>query len=208
MHTFRRHLSYANITATLALVFAMSGGALAARHYLINSTRQINPKVLRKLKGATGRTGATGRAGAAGSNGSNGANGTNGTNGERGPSTAFSVQSNLGLVDFSLTPEAMVTVASLSLPAGSFSIEAKVAANDNTGTALVGCELLAAGGVIDAGENLTLAAAAPGDRGYFALANSATLTSPGNAQINCKSSTTQGNYLDWSITAIQVASTR
>lgn len=45
----RHRLSYANVAATLALVFSMSGGALAATHYLINSTKQINPKVLKKL---------------------------------------------------------------------------------------------------------------------------------------------------------------
>jgi cytoskeletal protein RodZ len=45
----RRRLNYANVTATLALFFAMSGGALAAKHYLINSTKQINPKVLKAL---------------------------------------------------------------------------------------------------------------------------------------------------------------
>jgi hypothetical protein len=46
MNSIRRRLSYANVVATLALVFAMSGGALAASHYLVNSTKQINPKVL------------------------------------------------------------------------------------------------------------------------------------------------------------------
>jgi hypothetical protein len=45
----RRHLTYANVTATLALVLAMSGGALAATHYLVNSTKQIDPKVLDSL---------------------------------------------------------------------------------------------------------------------------------------------------------------
>jgi hypothetical protein len=30
MERIRRHLSYANVAATLALVFAMSGGAIAA----------------------------------------------------------------------------------------------------------------------------------------------------------------------------------
>lgn len=45
----RRHLSYANVVATLALVFAMSGGALAAKHYLVNSTKQFNPKVLKSF---------------------------------------------------------------------------------------------------------------------------------------------------------------
>jgi hypothetical protein len=45
----RKHLTYANVTATLALVFAMSGGAFAAKHYLVSSTSQINPKVLRSF---------------------------------------------------------------------------------------------------------------------------------------------------------------
>jgi|CZKG01.1.fsa_nt_gi hypothetical protein len=55
MYIFRRGpFSYANVTATLALLFAMSGGALAANHYLISSTKQINPSVLMKLKGSTG----------------------------------------------------------------------------------------------------------------------------------------------------------
>jgi hypothetical protein len=55
MGSIRRHLNYANVVATLALLFAMSGGALAASHYLINSTTQINPKVLKKLKGRSGQ---------------------------------------------------------------------------------------------------------------------------------------------------------
>ena len=46
----RRNLNYANVTATLALLFAMSGGALAAKHYLVNSTSQLNPRVLRSLE--------------------------------------------------------------------------------------------------------------------------------------------------------------
>ncbi len=60
MNLLRRHLTYANVAATLALLFAMSGGALAASHYLINSTRQINPKVLRRLKGNRGSRGPAG----------------------------------------------------------------------------------------------------------------------------------------------------
>jgi hypothetical protein len=84
----RRHLSYANVAATLALVFAMSGGALAANHYLINSTKQINPKVLKKLKGRAGRAGlngAAGKGGAAGKEGAAGAAGKEGARGKEGP---------------------------------------------------------------------------------------------------------------------------
>jgi len=90
----RRHLNYANVTATLALVLAMSGGALAAKHYLINSTKQISPKVLKALRGKAGKAGPTGNAGAtgkegpAGKDGRDGAPGATGKEGTRGPEGA------------------------------------------------------------------------------------------------------------------------
>ena len=80
----RTRLTYANVTATLALVFAMSGGALAAKHYLINSAKQISPKVLKALKGRTGKTGATGKEGPAGKEGVPGATGKEGLRGAEG----------------------------------------------------------------------------------------------------------------------------
>jgi Collagen triple helix repeat (20 copies) len=84
----RRRLTYANVAATLALVFAMSGGALAASHYLITSTKQIKPSVLKELKGkagARGPTGATGPAGTTGPTGLSGATGPAGAIGATGP---------------------------------------------------------------------------------------------------------------------------
>jgi hypothetical protein len=80
----RRRITYANVTATLALVFAMSGGALAANHYLITSTKQIKPSVLSKLKGNAGKTGAAGAAGVAGAAGPQGPKGETGSKGEKG----------------------------------------------------------------------------------------------------------------------------
>lgn len=80
----RRRISYANVTATLALFFAMSGGAMAATHYLINSTSQINPKVLKELKGKAGAPGATGVAGPAGASGPAGPSGPPGPAGAPG----------------------------------------------------------------------------------------------------------------------------
>lgn len=92
-----RRLSYANVVATLALVFAMSGGALAAGHYIVSSTSQISPKVIKALKGKPGQTGSAGAAGAqgpggpqgpAGPAGSQGAKGEPGTAGEKGETGA------------------------------------------------------------------------------------------------------------------------
>lgn len=96
MHIPRRHLNYANVVATLALVFAMSGGALAAKHYLINSTKQINPKVLKKLKGNAGKTGATGPGGVAGALGKEGAQGKEGPPGHDGQAIAYALMDKSG----------------------------------------------------------------------------------------------------------------
>lgn len=86
---FRKRMTYANVAATLALVFAMTGGAYAATKIIIKSTNQISPTVLKKLKtkgpagpaGPAGAAGATGPAGPQGAPGTNGTNGTDGTNG-------------------------------------------------------------------------------------------------------------------------------
>ena len=116
----RTRLTYANVAATLALVFSMTGGALAAKHYLINSTRQINPKVLKKLKARLkGKTGARGPAGAPGPEGPPGA---------ARASSAFNATSSSDLFNFPSTPNETATVYSLSLPAGNFSVLGKLIA--------------------------------------------------------------------------------
>ncbi len=67
-----------NVCLVVALVFAMTGGAYAARHYIITSTKQIKPSVLKQLQGKQGP------AGVSGSNGKDGAPGANGSNGKDG----------------------------------------------------------------------------------------------------------------------------
>jgi Collagen triple helix repeat (20 copies) len=84
----RKRLTFANVVMTLALVFAMSGGAYAAKHYLITSTKQISPKVLKQLEGKTGLggpKGAAGPAGPAGPAGAAGEKGPGGPEGKQGP---------------------------------------------------------------------------------------------------------------------------
>ena len=100
--------------AIAALFFALGGGAVAAiqSHYVITSTKQIKPSVLKALKGpkgpagqsvtglsgpqgpqgpigatgATGATGAKGATGPAGPKGDTGAAGSTGAAGAQGPS--------------------------------------------------------------------------------------------------------------------------
>jgi hypothetical protein len=103
----RRHLTYANVVATLALFLAMGGSAIAASHYLITSPRQIKPGAIalgnlsaraqRSLRAAAGPAGSAGPAGPAGAAGppgpagAAGANGLTGETGQRGPSEAWAI---------------------------------------------------------------------------------------------------------------------
>ncbi len=105
MRIIRRHLSYANVASTLALVFAMGGGAYAAlspvHNGVIHTCFRKSNGALRVVRagarcgrreralafdqrgpvgprGATGARGATGRTGATGKTGRTGATGRNG----------------------------------------------------------------------------------------------------------------------------------
>jgi hypothetical protein len=93
----RIHITPSTVIATVALVFVMTGGAYAASHYLITSTKQISPKVLKQLRGKAGPAGPegkgiTGPAGKDGANGTNGANGKDGSNGKDGVSVTSSTE--------------------------------------------------------------------------------------------------------------------
>jgi collagen triple helix repeat protein len=106
MGRIRRHASYANIAATLALVLAMSGGAMAATGgFSSGGTLRacVNEEgAIRLLKagksckkgqkavswnetGPAGAKGAAGTAGPAGASGPAGAKGTDGAKGKEGP---------------------------------------------------------------------------------------------------------------------------
>ena len=79
--------SAATAISLVALFFSLGGAGLAASRYIITSSSQIKPSVLKSLrgaKGAPGTPGAPGATGPAGVNGTAGANGINGTNGSNG----------------------------------------------------------------------------------------------------------------------------
>lgn len=81
MLRIRSRLTFANVGMTLAIVLAMSGGAYAAKKYVITSVKQIKPSVLAELRGKAGRTGAPGAQGPPGPEGKAGATGTTGKDG-------------------------------------------------------------------------------------------------------------------------------
>jgi hypothetical protein len=83
-HAIRTRINATTVLAGLALVFAMTGGAYAAKKYLITSTKQISPSVLKTLQGKAGAAGAQGPAGPAGPQGAAGAAGAKGDSGSAG----------------------------------------------------------------------------------------------------------------------------
>jgi hypothetical protein len=85
----RRRITPGMVIATVALVFAMTGGAYAAKKFLITSTKQISPSVLKALKGKAGPAGPAGPGGVAGA-------GTVGAAGPQGPAGATGAKGETG----------------------------------------------------------------------------------------------------------------
>ncbi|HEY6399040.1 MAG TPA: hypothetical protein VIX82_16450 [Solirubrobacteraceae bacterium] len=124
----RVRLTCANVVATLALVLAMSGGAIAATHYLITSTHQISPRVLRALRGRQG------------------SRGQQGVHGQAGQGPAYAVANTTGYRLTDPTDGNLHAIATLNIPAaGDYVATAKVrtylAGGSNMGRSI--CDLTA-----------------------------------------------------------------
>ncbi|MFT4049409.1 MAG: collagen-like protein [Solirubrobacterales bacterium] len=148
MQRLRRHLTYANVMATLAVFIALGGVGYAAGVLPANSvgSRQLKDKSvsLKKisvgarnaLHGATGAVGpigqrgadgAPGPTGATGVRGDDGADGARGATGDTGPSDVYSTH-----VDGPVTTVNYgdpVTVATLPLPAGNYLVSFSLTAS-------------------------------------------------------------------------------
>jgi hypothetical protein len=186
----RKRITYANVAATLALVFSMTGGALAAKHYLINSTRQINPKVLKHLHG---KPGPRGTQGAQGTQGIQGAAGPTGPEGQSGRGPVFLAHSEG--VGFPLSSNVAEIVLSEVLPAGSYSVTATlVPANFGGSTAKANCVFRyeAGGKATVVGESATVVPG--GSRGTLALSETFVFTSPTELDLPCQTESVLGEY--------------
>jgi hypothetical protein len=188
----RRHLTYANVAATLALFLALGGGAYAATQLPRNSVDtaqlkkeavtagKIAKKTRAQLQGARGPAGAqgpqgkTGKQGPKGATGAKGAQGIQGPKGEPGDLPAFEVFGT----EKAMAPTPAPVLAE-NLAAGSYVVSANVvvkAAAEGTVTCTLngGGEAIAS---VPAGKTTTLS-----------LSAARTLTTAGPAILTCSAS--------------------
>jgi hypothetical protein len=194
MGLLRRHLTYANVAASLALFLALGGAAYAATQLPKNSvgTNQIRKeavtaakiakKTRNQLRGARGPAGATGPQGKTGAKGAKGATGARGAQGNTGapgapgtPGTgpAYEVFGKAKPIE-----AAGSTVIAQNLAAGAYVVSADIVVESAVPTS-VSCSLNGGGGSeaagqLEAGVPLTLT-----------LAEVRSLGSAGNATVSC-----------------------
>lgn len=88
-----------NLVAWLALFVALGGTSLAASHYVITSTNQIKPGVLKALHGLKGKRGLEGSRGPEGPRGGEGARGIEGQRGLQGTTGPVETTKLIEVVD-------------------------------------------------------------------------------------------------------------
>jgi hypothetical protein len=195
----RRHLTYANVAATLALFLALGGAAYAATQLPRNSvgTAQLRReavtagKIARQTRnqlrgnrgpagpqGPQGKQGAKGPKGATGARGAQGVRGDKGERGEPGTGPAFEV--------FTAAPKSTSgQILGQTLGAGAYVITADVTATNNTAeTESIPIECTLAAGTESAARAVSLA---KGDAGTVSVSITHTFASAGAATLTCNS---------------------
>ena len=196
MDFLRRHLTYANVVASLALFLGLGGAAFAATQLPRNSVGtgqlkreavtagKIAKKTRNQLRGRRGATGPQGAQGRTGKQGPKGAAGAKGATGARGPAgidgtgPAFEV--------FRATAgETTSSTLQQALGAGAYVIAADVTATNNTGTEAMPIECtITAGNESSAGRAATLA---PGAVQTVSVSLTHTFGTAGVAVLTCNS---------------------
>jgi hypothetical protein len=215
---FRNRLTFANVTSVLALFVALGGSATAAlvingknikagsitgksiKNNTIGSSKITDGDLLAKdFKAGELPAGAQGPQGA---QGVPGAPGTNGQNGAPGPSDIYAV----GVVSGALGNDSAnpTTVASLTLPAGSYLIEAKLFVHSTTDNQ-VWCHLRQS-----VNQNpfwdYTVESLAVGGYGTVMLAGADTFTADQTVRVLCWGSPNAANFTDARLWAIKTGS--
>jgi hypothetical protein len=209
----RRHLSYANVVASLALFLALGGAAFAATQLPRNSvgTGQLKPeavtsgKIAKKTRnqlmgsrgpqGPQGKTGPKGTTGAKGATGAKGDTGARGLTGADGAGPAFEVfREAAKAIGTSATP-----ILTQNLPAGSYVISADVALETPTAETEVLCTLSGGGeafaGVLPGNHALTIP-----------LSVTQTFTSAGTTTLSCLETSGTAEVIYANLVATQVVS--
>src|ERR1700755_226048 len=148
MGFLRRHLTYANVAASLALFLALGGAAYAATQLPKNSvgTNQIRKeavtaakiaeKARQQLQGARGPQGPQGPQGKTGKTGAKGATGARGAQGNTGAPGADGTGPAFEAVATPAVPTTIATntqVAALSLAPGQYATSANVVVQGGAG---------------------------------------------------------------------------
>jgi hypothetical protein len=194
--------SYANVTATLALVIALGGTSYAAIKLPKNSVSslQVKDRSLLKKDFRPGQL-------PAGKKGATGAQGPEGPAGAAGGSSALVNRAEA--VDALVPGNGDQVVQSINLPAGAWAVTAKFVAENGTAVEGVGklsCSLTVGGGAVDSlgagGIDFDPGAAS------VTLTGGGTLGAAGTAAVVCNTGNTvaAGSYRARSMTAVSASS--
>jgi hypothetical protein len=121
--------------------------------------------------------------------------------------SAFSENSGEDILPFNGSANVPTTVASLSVPSGNYFLLGKVLINNNSATTVTAnCALSAGGTVVDSGFDTTRVSKEGGeaDRQYLVVSGVVSLPSAATVTVDCRTPSTEGNWLDRTLSAIQV----
>lgn len=198
----RERLTYANVVATLALFVALGGGAYAAIKLPANSvgTKQLRSRAVTPAK-LSRKTKALLKRGPRGATGTPGTPGASGATGAAGPSDVYAA----GTAFVSPLPASETTLGTMTVPAGSYLLQAKVTMEVAAGASTSECTLGGPFGssvIWDQGEVKHTGASDD----VISLLGVATFTAPQVVELSCRALAGTVTADDARVTAIKTGS--